>query len=199
MATVPVLTDIGISRIYANKTVALNSSFELIADLRAEKLQGHATTINVLHNGSSVAQSPVRIDKDRYTASFRFEIKATEKGFQRYTISVPQVAGEQNTGNNRMELFVEVIDEQTRILLLAAAPHPDIAAIKAALEEVPQYKTETRFGTDLPSDLNSYALVIAHALPAVNGAPMPALNNIPVWYILGGQSNLGAFGQAQDF
>lgn len=191
--------DVAITRVYANKTVALNSSFEIVADLRAEKLNGWNTTVSLLHNGQSLTQSPVRVDKDRYTASFRFEAKASVKGFQRYTISVPQVEGEQNTGNNRMDFFVEVIDEQTKVLLLAAAPHPDIAAIKAALEEVPQYKTETRFGADIPADLNTYALVIAHNIPAVNAARMPALNNIPVWYILGSQSNFAAFNQAQDF
>jgi hypothetical protein len=191
--------DIGISRVYANKTVALNSSFEIVADMRAEKLDGLNTTVSVLHNGKSIAQSPVRVDKDRYTASFRFEAKASEKGFQRYSVSVPQVEGEQNTGNNRMDFFVEVIDEQTKVLLLAAAPHPDIAAIKAALEDVPQYKIETRFGADIPADLHTYALVIAHSVPAVNATAAPAFGNIPVWYILGSQSNLAAFNQAQAF
>lgn len=190
--------DISISRVYANKTVALNSSFEIVADLRVEKLNGLNTTLSVSHNGKSVAQAPVRVDKDRYTASFRFEAKAAEKGFQRYSITVPQVEGEQNAANNRMDFFVEVIDEQTKVLLLAAAPHPDIAAIKAALEDVPQYKTEVRFGADVPADLSSYALVIAHSLPALQGGRIPALGNIPVWYILGSQTNLPAFTQAQN-
>ncbi len=190
--------DIAVSRVYANKTVALNSDFEIVADLRIEKFNGLNTAITVQHQGKTLAQAPVRVDKDRYTASFRFEAKASVKGFQRYSIVVPVAEGEQNSTNNRMDFFVEVIDEQTKVLLLAAAPHPDMAAIKAALEPLPQYKTELRFGNDLPADLNTYALVVAHNIPALQTGRSPAFGTVPVWYILGSQTNLTAFSQAQN-
>jgi hypothetical protein len=188
--------DVGITRVYANKTVALNADFEIIADLRAEKYAGLGTSVAIEHRGKQIAQSPAKIDRDRFTASFRFQVKASEKGFQRYSVVVPPIAGEQNTANNRMDFFVEVLEDQTRVLIMAAAPHPDIAAIREALESVPQYKTEVRFGNDLPADLNAYAMIIAHRLPALTGG-MPPVKNTPVWYILGSQSNLNVFSQQQ--
>jgi len=188
--------DISIGRVYANKTVALNSKFEIMIDLRADKLNGSNTTVNLLHDGSAIGQQPVKIDRDRFTASFRFETAAKQKGFQRYSVSVPAQDGEQNTLNNRMDFFVEVIDDETKVLLLAAAPHPDIAAIREALESVPQYKVDVRFGSDVPQ-VTPYHLIIAHQLPAVSGATLQAAGK-PVWYILGRQSNLNTLSQQQD-
>lgn len=188
--------DLSVTRVYANKVIALNSSFEIIVDIRADKLPGHQANLAVLHNGNSIQTTPVRIDKDRYAASFRFETKADAKGFQKYAVVLPQAEGEQNLSNNRMDFFVEVVDEQTKVLLIAASPHPDIAAIKEALENVPQYQTEVHFGNDLPANLNQYALIIAHQVPSVTGATLAA-SNIPTWFILGKQSNLNAFNQQQ--
>ncbi|WP_162903317.1 vWA domain-containing protein [Taibaiella koreensis] len=188
--------DISIGRVYANKTVALNSKFEIMVDLRADKLNGGNTTLSVLHNGSTIGQQPVKIDKDRYTASFHFEAEAKEKGFQRYSIAIPVQEGEQNTLNNRMDFFVEVIDDETKVLLLAAAPHPDIAAIKEALESVPQYKVDVRFGSDVPP-VTPYHLIIAHQVPSSAGVQLQAAGK-PVWYILGRQSNLNVLSQQQD-
>jgi len=187
--------DIGISRVYANKTVAWNSSFELIVDVRAEKLAGLSTGLSLMHNGRNEAQASVRVDKDRFTAVLRFEVKATEKGFQRYTVVVPPVEGEPNTLNNRTDFYVEVVDEEVRILILAQAPHPDIAAIRAALESVPQYKVDVRIGGGLPADPGSFHLLIAHQLPA--SAPLAALQ-VPRWYIVGRQTSLPLLNRQQQ-
>jgi hypothetical protein len=188
--------DLSVNRVYVNKTVALNSSFEIMVDLRAEKLNGKTTNLNLLHNGKNINQSAVKIDKDRFTASFRFETKADVKGFQRYTVELPKQDGEPNISNNRMDFFVEVIDEETKILLLAPAPHPDIAAIKAALEGVPQYKVTISVDGSMPASIQDYNLVIAHQ-PTGNPALQKALAQIPVWFILGSQTNLNAFNDMQ--
>lgn len=188
--------DISIGRVYANKVVALGSKFEIIADVNARKLNGTGTSLSIIHKGNTIGQEAVRVDKDRFTASFRFETEAKEKGFQRYSVVLPVQDGEQNTGNNRMDFFVEVIDDETKVLVQAAAPHPDVAAIKEALESVPQYKVEVHFGSDVPA-LGAYHLIIAHQVPAVTGAQLSAAGK-PVWYILGRQSNLNTLSREQD-
>jgi hypothetical protein len=189
--------DLSVTRVYANKIVALHSTFEIIADVRAEKLQGTQTSVSILHNGQSEGQARLSIDKNRFTASFRFEIKAEAKGFQKYTAVLPAQDGENNTVNNRMDFFVEVIDDETKVLLMAAAPHPDIAAIRDALESVPQFKVELHMSNTPPANLSSYQLIIAHQVPSLTGAQLTAAA-VPVWYILGRQSNLALFSQQQD-
>lgn len=188
--------DVSVNRIYVNKIVALNSDFEIMVDVRAEKLKDKSTALNLLHNGKSIAQSPVKIDRDRFTTSLRFEAKATEKGFQRYTVTLPKQEGELNINNNSLDFFVEVVDEETKVLILAPAPHPDIAAIRAALENVPQYKVTVVADGSLPANINTYNLVIADQV-AATPAMVKALAQLPVWFILGNQTSLNDFNALQ--
>jgi hypothetical protein len=95
-----------------------------------------------------------------------------------------------------MDIFVEVVDRALRVLILAAAPHPDIAAIKAALAST-DYKVSVQYDNDLPKEWKDYALVIAHQVPALRGARFAIPAEMPVWYILGSRSDLNAFNQAQ--
>lgn len=190
--------DLSVTRTFANKTVALNSSFEVVADIRADKLNGLSTEALLIHNGHAEGKAAIKVDKDRFTASVRFEVKATAKGYQRYTLVLPKAEGEQNESNNKRDFFVNVIDEQTKVLIWARAPHPDIAAIAASLESVPQYKVSISNNGILPEDIAGYSLIIAHQMPVgINDIPAAA-KNIPVWYILGTQSNLNVFNQVQQ-
>jgi hypothetical protein len=195
-STIP--KDIAVTRTFANKTVALNSSFEVIGDIRADRLTNVETEAQLLHNGKVIAKSPIKVDKERFIHSVRFEVEATEKGMQRYTLVIPQVKEEQNISNNKRDFFVDVIDEQTKILIWARAPHPDITAIAAALEGVAQYKVTINSGGTFPADINSYATAILHQIPDVGGDLPPALKSIPTWYILGSQSNINAFNKIQQ-
>lgn len=189
--------DISVARVFSNKTVASGSMFEIIADVRADKLSGLNTNINLQQNGGNIKSVALLVDKDRFSGSVHFEVKATGKGFQKFTLAIPAAEGEQNVRNNKMDFFVNIIDEENKILLLAAAPHPDINAIKEALESVPQYKVEVRIANDFPDDAAKYNLVIAHQMPAV-ATNAERAKHLPIWYIVGTQSNVNVINQLQN-
>lgn len=205
-AAVPVFTialgdstqpkDASIVRVHANKTVALNSEFEVIIDAKAFQLANSQSEIQLQQQGNILARAPLKIDNDRFHKTVTFRIKANAKGFQRYTAVIPALEGEPNTANNKMDFFVEVIDDEVKVLLLAAGAHPDIAAIRSALESVPQYKVTLVMGT-IPQQMQQYDLVIAHQVPYIGGQTLD-FGTLPVWYILGKQSNLTAFNQMQQ-
>ena len=187
--------DIRIDRVFANKTVAAGSKFEVSVNLSAEKLSGLNTQLGLYHNGSVLRQQAVRVDKDRYAGSVHFEVEASGKGLQQYRLIIPEANGEPNVLNNKVDFYVNVIDEETKILILARAPHPDIAAIRAALEEVPQYKVDVHLDNNFPKNTHQYHVVIAYQTPANMPVDMP---KIPVWYILGAQSNGNVINQLQQ-
>jgi hypothetical protein len=189
--------DISVARVFANKTVAAGSVFEVIADIRADKLKGLSTHVDLLQGNSVLKQAPLNVDKDRYITSVRFEVTAKGKGFQKFSIAVPRAANEVNERNNKMDFFVNVIDDATKILILTAAPHPDVNAIRDALESVPQYKVDVRTGNDFPADAGKYNLVIAYQSPDMV-KDRTVLKQTPVWYILGSQSNLNVVNQVEN-
>jgi hypothetical protein len=53
-----------------------------------------------------------------------------------------------------------------KYLLLANSPHPDIAAIKTAVEANKNYSVDVQFIDDYTAKVAAYSLVILHQLPS---------------------------------
>src|SRR4029079_1901754 len=127
---------------------------------------------------------------------------AKVKGMQRYTITVSRQQGELSYLNNVKDIFIDVIDGRQKILLLASAPHPDLGALKNAIETNQNYEVEILYAheliNDIPNKLKDYNLVILHQIPGVDFSSknlFDALDKmkLPRLYILGSQSNLSVF------
>jgi hypothetical protein len=186
-----IVQDIRISKVYANKNTSLNSQWELRADILANRCKGIRQNINLSDaQGNIIASTPININSDRFDASISFSIKATKAGLQQYKISTAKVGNEENISNNSTNVFVEVMEEKKKILLLAAAPHPDIKAISEALKGLEQYELVIKMVNEAPNNFNEYACIILHQLPSNNSnIPEHLLRNKSIWYIAGVQNN----------
>lgn len=191
--------DIRISKVYANKTATLNNSFEIRADILADKCAGYNNTIRVLENDNVLSGSTLNISSDRYDRSVSFTVKADRPGLHHYIISVPPAEGEEVTANNRRDVFVEVVDQQKHILIAGVAPHPDIKAITEALKGLTNYKITVRVNNDFPSLLEDYDILILHQLPGTGYRSNPTITRAkkPTLYILGMQTDKIALNQMQ--
>lgn len=199
-----VARDLRIAKIYANKTAALNSQWEVRADILATRCKGVQQNVNLTDaEGHVVATAPININSDRFDASVSFSVKTDKAGLRQYRISVPEQAGEANTANNRTSVFVDVVQEKKKILLLAAAPHPDVKAIAEAMKGLEQYELSVKTAAEMPGSFSEYAAVILHSLPSNMHNVAPAsLQGKSVWYIAGLQNNyfqLNALQKASRF
>jgi hypothetical protein len=188
--------DLRIARVFSNKTVSLNNQFEIRADIVAALCKGYSNSATLSENGSSIATSSISVNTDRYDRSISFTVKAQSPGLHHYVLNLPVAAGEQNTANNKRDIFVEVVDEKKDILLLAAAPHPDVNAIREALEGTESYKLTVAMAENAPS-IQDFDVLILHQLPAINDNVFQELRvaQKPTWYILGGKTNPGLLNQ----
>lgn len=185
--------DLRIAQVYSNKTVSLNSNFEIRADIIATLCNGYSNSIQLTEDGQTIASTPLGINNNQFDRTISFSIKATKAGLHHYTIIAPTADGEQNTANNRKDVFVEVVDEQKKILIAAAAPHPDIKAIQEALSALESYKVTVAMADEMPS-LQDYKVVILHQLPSQylnNNRDITTMRKA-AWYILGSQTHPAA-------
>jgi hypothetical protein len=191
--------DLIVTRASANKTVSLNSRFEIRAEIVASLCNGYSDNVRVFENGSLVAASQLSISSDRYSKAISFNITADKPGLRHYTIVAAPANGEVNAANNKRDVFVEVVEDKKNILLLAAAPHPDINAIKEALSGMESYKLTVKTGGEMLSSFSEYAVVILHQLPS-NAISLPTAltsSKKPTWYILGSQTNPNGLNMVQ--
>lgn len=192
--------DLRIAQVYANRTVSLGSQFEIRADIIAQGCEGYNDNVRLTEAGGGAGQStPLSIPANRFDRAVSFTLKADRAGLHHYIISAPAADGEQNIANNRRDVFVEVVNEKKNILIAAASPHPDIAAIREALSGLEGYTITVRTGDNLPASFADYNIIILHGLPA-QGIAMQGLaaSKKPVWFILGASSYMPFVNGAQN-
>lgn len=189
--------DIRIANTYSNRTATLKNDFEIRADIIANRCNGQNTVITLTEGNTTLARKTISINSDKYDRAISFTLRAEKPGIHHYTISIPTIDGEQNTINNKRNIFVEVQDRKKKILIAAVAPHPDVAAIKAALKGLDNYTVTTKVGTNISASTNDYDVFILHQIPYSNNDFFRQVSRSkkPVWYIVGGKTDGNALSQ----
>ena len=191
--------DLRIAGAYANKTVTINSNFEIRADIVASLCRGYSNSVAIKEGDNTLSSVPVSINNDKYDRSVSFTIKAATTGLHHYIISIPEAEGEKNIANNRRDLFIDVVEDKKNILIVSAAPHPDVNAIKDALSGLESYKITVFTADNFPASLTGYNVIILHGLPSANNrlAAKIIAAKKPIWCILSNQTELAGFNELQ--
>ena len=194
--------DLVIARVNYNRMVYLNNKFPVEIVVRAQSAMGNQSRINVFHEGKPVHSLDLIIDREDFTRSFQIILDAKKSGLQKYSISIDPLNGELSLANNLKEIFVEVLDSKSRVLLVSGSPHPDISALHQAIISNLNYEVDEFLLNDFTGNPENYSMVILHQLPSVND-PAEALirtireKQVPALFILGMQSDLSRFNQWQ--
>jgi hypothetical protein len=186
-----------------NSITYLGNAFPILARLQAHHLKGRRTQVQVLHAGKVVAQREVTITADPFISELPFELKADAAGPQRYTVRLVAVDGEVTRANNEQHFIVDVLDDRQRVLILGAAPHPDLGVIRQALNAVDGYGVELAYARDPEPDIRGVDLVVLHGLPST-AHPLSAFlarvsaANIPVLHVVAQGTDLPTLSKIQN-
>jgi hypothetical protein len=136
--------DQAIKNVSVNEIAFLNNDFPVEIDLGALKLGGKSSRIAIYENGKLVASQSVTYAKSKKDVKqLNFVLKADKIGFQSYTVKLESLDGEFTLKNNQRTFYIEVIDSRNKVLLLAGAPHPDVAALKEVLDQNENIESES--------------------------------------------------------
>ncbi len=194
--------DVLIKKVRSNAIAYLGNSFPIEIEAAAYGYNGSNFILTVMHNGQTESVQTIVSNASRYSKTMLLNFDAKAKGMQRYTISISRQQGELSYLNNVKDVFVDVIDGRQKIMILANAPHPDLGAIKNAIETNQNYEAQIVYLNELPVDiitkLRAYSLMVLHQIPSMDNSTkkiFEALDimKIPRLYILGSQSNLSVF------
>lgn len=195
--------DILISNLNYNELVYLDNDFKLEIQVQAYQCQGEQTVLKVMEDGKLVHEEKLNLNTGLFSKDIAVQLKATTVGKHQYTVSVSDVAGALSAKNNSRTALVEVIDGRQKILIAADGPHPDIAALRSAISLNKHHEVTVALNEELSKlQPESYALVILYQLPGMVAGQKGFLERIqkakvPVWYIIGAQTQTGQFNQIQ--
>lgn len=186
--------DLLVSRVFHNRIAYLGDQFAIQVDVSARNATDERTTLTVSRIGEGgvtrLHTESVSIDSDDFFTTREVLIEADRPGVQRYRIALSGVGEEITTDNNRREIFVDVLDARQRVLLLAAAPHPDLGALRQTLEGGRNKEVEVAYAGGFTGSVEEFDLVVLHQLPSatarVNGVLEAAREaSVPLFFITG--------------
>lgn len=199
--------DIRISRVQHNNIVYLNDKFTVRCDVEAFDCSGTTTKISMTEiskNGNITrGEHNISVQANQFSQSIEFIADAKSPGILHFRLEVQKTDGEFSADNNVQDIYIEVLDARQKILLLANAPHPDVAALKQSIETNQNYDVTVALPSTLPANISEFSLLVLHNLPSVNNPVKNVMQiieekHLPVWYIAGNQTNKAAFNTVQD-
>jgi len=192
--------DASIKEVRMNSTAFLDDMVPLEITYEAMQLKNKSLQLTVTGFGNTLYKETIPIKTDKQVASIRILIAAKVAGKHRIQASVAPTENELNLSNNHQNAYLNVLETKQKILVLAYAPHPDIAAIRQSLMSNKNYEVSIDYVNTFTGNPTNFDLVILHQLPARKNQSIRILNllheaNTPTLFILGNQSDLGIFNQ----
>lgn len=190
--------DIILEDVIHNRIAFLGNKFPVRIHISAEKTEETHTDILISKEDETVYSRQIQIPEDGQSKTINVDLLADKLGLQQYEVFIKPVEGEISIENNRADFVIDVIDNRQKILILGNSPHPDIGALRFALQENPNFELHIRYVYDFNENVSNYDLVILHQLPSVNHNISGLLseienNNISVLYIIGTKTSINSF------
>lgn len=198
MGDTTVYPDAAIVDVRCNRVVHKGNSFPMDVTMTASKLGGRGSTLVVKCDGRRVFSKDIKYDGQDYSASETAVLEAEREGIHTYTVELVAVDGERSVVNNRRTVTVEVIDSRRKVAIIHAVPHPDVAAIRAAVESNIDCEADVFLARDFKGKATDYSLLVLHQLPCkVREADIDIAkllsSGVPVLFVLGSQSDIARF------
>lgn len=183
--TIPV-KDVSIKSIKSNAVAYQGNQFPVEVIIEQEGFENLEKNITIRKNGQVLQSKTFTND-----ARLNFLLDADQAGLARYSITVSPLDGEISLTNNSSDFYVDVIEGKERILILTAAPHPDIAAIRRALDQSENFETELFIpGLSKKEPSGEFDVIIEHGAFSRNFPKVIIEGNPSRWYILNKGSQL---------
>ncbi|MDA9554764.1 hypothetical protein N9R54_00880 [Pelobium sp.] len=193
--------DLILSKVNYNNLVYLGNDHQIEIQVSANKAKGVSSILNISTNDGQNKNIAFKVTQDEWYQTFTINLETRKKGIQKINISVKPISGELSTQNNTQTIFVDVLDGREKVLILADAPHPDISAIKQAIESNKNYEVKVAFADAIPSNTKDYGLIIFHSLPSFDHPITQFLAQTSQqsrWFIVGPATNTSALSQQQN-
>ncbi len=154
--------DVKISQINVNRYSFINNQFPIESILQYEGTQTIRLRYSLENNGKIIFSKLVNFSEKNNSHILKTFIKATKEGTNFFTSKIEYLDNEKNIVNNSKNFSVEVINKQSEILIISSFYHPDLGALKKAIESDKQRKVTIKIVDNKKIQLNKYQLVVMY-------------------------------------
>ncbi|NQY08543.1 MAG: hypothetical protein HRT71_03405 [Flavobacteriales bacterium] len=194
--------DLILDRVKYNRLAYLGNQFPLEVNMSSFKCEDEHFNLTVSKKGKVVYEEEIKVLPNKQLNKVTAILKADKEGIQHYVVNLSKLTDEVTYANNRQDIYIDVLDSKQQILILADAPHPDLAALKTSIETNENYEAKLVYMADFKGEIKDYSLVVFHQLPSrrynteVLSRKMKD-ENVPALYVLGGNTFIPTFNKVQ--
>ena len=134
------LFDLKINQLNVNKYAFYKNKFPVEVFLQYSGNKTVSADFSILQGNSVVSKQNILFSPSKKTTILNLLLPANKVGLQVFKANITSREKEKNTFNNTKNFAVEVIDQKTNVAIISAINHPDIAALKRAIETNAQRK-----------------------------------------------------------
>lgn len=202
--------DVQVRRVTTNELAYVGTELPVQVGLRADAYAGETVTVSLLRGGGVLAQQRVQLPAGSAEIPVDLAVTPAEEGLLRLTVAVSRLPGEATYRNNTESVTVRVLRSKRRVLLLAAAPSPDLSAVRQLLEEDANAEVQpfvqkgpgTFYEGALPASFQAYDLIALVGYPG-RGADAATVQRVaaaaeagtPLFFMFSQQTDLNLLRQ----
>ncbi|MET0760439.1 MAG: hypothetical protein ABWZ56_08465 [Flavobacterium sp.] len=153
--------DLKINQLNVNKYAFQKNKFPVEVFLNYSGTKSITADFSISQGNSVLNRQSISFSPSKKSAIINVLLPANNVGLQIFKASVSSKAQEKNTYNNTKNFAVEVIDQKSEIAIVSAINHPDIGALKRAIETNAQRKVTIVKPNEIKS-LQDYNVLILY-------------------------------------
>jgi hypothetical protein len=191
--------DLKINQLNVNKYAFYKNKFPVEIFLNYSGDKNLTANFQISQGKTVLVRENVSFSKSKTTAVVNVLLPADKIGSQVFKATISSIEKEKNTYNNANNFAVEVIDQKTNVAIVTTINHPDIGALKRAIESNAQRKVSIVNPNNIRS-LQDYEVLILYQ-PTVAFKSILDLNKtagLSTFTITGTQTDFELLNQIQN-
>jgi hypothetical protein len=153
--------DLKINQLNVNKYAFYKNKFPVEVFLQYSGDKNISADFTIIQGNSVLTKEKISFSPSKKTAIINVLLPANKVGSQVFKARIASGEKELNTYNNSKNFAVEVMDQKTNIAVISAINHPDVGALKRAIESNKQRKV-TVFKPQEIRQLRNYDVLIIY-------------------------------------
>jgi len=126
--------DVAVGLINSNRYAFLDNQFPLEVQTTYSGKSNVRVEAKISIDGRIVHRESINFSPDKGSHTIKTTIKALSTGIKTIEVFLEKLDSEKNVQNNSKEIAIEIIDEKTVVGIISSFKHPDIGALKKAIE-----------------------------------------------------------------
>jgi len=191
--------DLKINQLNVNKYAFLKNKFPVEVFLQYSGTKNVNAVFSIQQGNGTVYKQNVTFGPSKKAQVVSVLLAADKVGVQTYKAVITSAENEKNKYNNTKNFAVEVIDQRSEIALVSSLNHPDLGALKRAIESNQQRKVTIVNPNEINS-LNDYNVLVLYQ-PNTDFKKLLELNKnlqLNTWTITGLQTDFNLLNQSQS-